>query len=82
MEIQGHYQNGMIIPHDGVSLPDGTEVTITVHTPPQSTERTMTDEERRLYLAALVRIDLVENENSGDTFRGADHDLVLYGNGS
>jgi predicted DNA-binding antitoxin AbrB/MazE fold protein len=82
MEIQGHYQNGMIVPHDGVSLPDGTEVTIIVSEQPHRRSETMTDDERRQYLTALARIDAVPDENPEDTFSGADHDRVLYGDGS
>ncbi len=78
MEIQGHYQNGLIVPHDGVSLPDGTEVKIIVRDPPNR-RRVMTEEERSRYLAALADIDAVPNENPGDTFSGADHDQALYG---
>ena len=82
MEIQGHYQNGMIVPHDGVSLPDGTEVIIIVSEQPQKQATMMTDEERSRYLAALARIDALPDENPDDTFSGADHDRVLYGDGS
>jgi len=79
MEIQGHYQNGMIVPHNGVSLPDGTEVTIIVREPLQNRSSMMTEEERKRYLKALAEIDSVPNENPGDTFSGADHDQALYG---
>jgi predicted DNA-binding antitoxin AbrB/MazE fold protein len=82
MEIQGHYQNGMIIPHNGVSLPDGTEVTITVRQESQQGSKMMSEEERRRYLAALARIDALPDENPDDTFSGVDHDQVLYGDGS
>jgi predicted DNA-binding antitoxin AbrB/MazE fold protein len=82
MEIQGHYQNGMIVPHDAVSLPDGTEVTITVRSTPQEISGAMTQEQHKRYLAALDRIDAAANENPGDIFSGADHDRVLYGNES
>jgi hypothetical protein len=78
MEIQGHYENGIIVPHDGVLLPDGTEVTITVRPKLQQNVQMMTDDERRRYLEALAQIDAVENENPGDTFSGADHDQILY----
>jgi len=82
MEIVGHYQNGMIIPENGISLPDGTQVTITVRTAIPKRDDAMSDEERQRYLAALARIDAVPNENPGDTFNAADHDRVLYGDGS
>lgn len=79
MEIQGHYQDGLIIPEDGVSLPDGTLVTITVRTAPNSSGHTMSADERNRYFAALARLDTMANENPGDEFSGADHDRVLYG---
>ena len=83
MEIQGHYENGVVVPHDGLSLPNGTQVTIVVQ---QAVEQKgtvlMTAEERKRYLEALNRIDAVPDENPGDTFSGADHDQPLYGNGA
>ena len=82
MEIHGHFQNGMIVPHDGVTLPDGTEVTIAVPAAAQVSGDVLSDEKRKCYLAALARIDAVPNENPDDSFAGADHDRVLYGNGS
>jgi hypothetical protein len=81
MEIQGHYQNGLIVPNDGTALPDGTEVTIKVTVPshPATTNSEMTEQQRQHYLAALARIDAVPNESPGDAFSGADHDRILYG---
>jgi len=79
MEIQGHYENGMIVPHHGLSLPDGTEVTIIVPEKSNTVARLMMPEERRRYLEALARIDAVPDEKPSDTFSGADHDRVLYG---
>lgn len=79
MEIQGHYQNGLIVPNDGTSLPDGTEVTITVPSPSPTASNKMTAEDRQRYVSALARIDAVPNECPGDAFSGADHDRILYG---
>lgn len=79
MEIQGHYQDGTIVPHDGFYLPDGTEVTKIVREQSKQLPSVMTEDERRRYLVALAEIDAVPNENPGDTFSGADHDQVLYG---
>jgi hypothetical protein len=79
MEIQGHYENGVIVPHGGTTLPDGTQVTIVVREAMQPGRTMMTDEERRRYLEALARIDAVPDENPNDTFSGKDHDQVLYG---
>ena len=69
----------MIVPANGLSLPDGTEVTIIVHEPAQARSDKMTDEQLHRYHEALARIDAVPDENPGDTFSGADHDRVLYG---
>lgn len=79
MEIQGHYENGIIVPHNGVALPNGTQVTITVRDPSRCGSEKMTDEQRSRYLEALARIDAAPDENPGDTFSGADHDQALYG---
>ena len=80
MEISGHYQNGVVIPDSGISLPDGTKVIISVCATDARPKRDkMTDEELRRYREALARIDAVPDENPGDTFSGADHDRALYG---
>jgi hypothetical protein len=79
MEIQGHYQDGMIVPANHLSLPNGTQVTIVVPEQSPKNRTLMTDEERSRFLAALAEIDAVPNENPGDTFSGRDHDQVLYG---
>jgi hypothetical protein len=82
MKVQGHFVNGMIVPSDGLSLPDGTEVTIIVHDDSQNAATLMSGDERKRYLESLSRIDAVANDNPGDTFSGADHDRILYGNAS
>jgi hypothetical protein len=82
MEILGHFHDGMIVPHDRLSLPNGTEVTITVRNDDLSSGIALTSDERNRYLAALARLDAAANENPGDTFSGTDHDRELYGNGS
>lgn len=82
MEIQGHYENGVVVPHDGLSLPNGPQVTIVQQAVEQKGTVLMTAEERKRYLEALNRIDAVPDENPGDTFSGADHDQALYGNGA
>ena len=41
----------------------------------------MTDDELQRYREALAEIESLPNENPGDTFSGADHDRVLYGDG-
>ena len=64
---------------NGTSLPDGTEVTVSVCAEAVRASETMTEEQRRRYLDALARIDAIPDENPGDTFSGAEHDRVLYG---
>jgi len=81
MIIQGHIENGIIVPNDTISLPEGTEVTIVVRSQSSADSASMSPEQQEHYLAALRRIDELPNENPGDTFSGADHDRVLYGEG-
>jgi hypothetical protein len=81
MVVQGHIQNGVIVPGENLALPNGTEVTILVPVNPPSSNNLMSPEQRVKYLAALKRIDAMPNENPGDTFSGADHDQALYGEG-
>ncbi|MFO0790585.1 MAG: antitoxin family protein [Pirellulales bacterium] len=79
MQINGHYENGMIVPHNPVSLPNGTEVTIIINEATGQPAPTMSAEARDRYHAALARIDALPSENPGDAFSGVDHDRVLYG---
>ena len=79
MVIQGHIQNGVVVPDDALSLPDGTAVSITVHVATQTGNGAMTAEQLTRYHEALAKIDSVPNENPGDNFSGADHDQALYG---
>ena len=79
MVVQGHFQNGVVIPEGILSLPDGTAVTIMVHAASQPNKETMSADDRDRYLNALAKIDAVANENPGDTFSGSDHDRALYG---
>jgi hypothetical protein len=81
MVVQGHIQNGVVVPGQDLSLPDGTEVTILVPLNPPTANGSMSPEQRAKYLAALKRIDAISDENPGDTFSGADHDQALYGEG-
>jgi hypothetical protein len=82
MVIHGHVENGIVIPHDSIPLPEGAEVTIMVHGEPAASKDGMTEHQQQRYLALLARIDAVANEDPGDSFRGADHDRVLYGDRS
>lgn len=78
MEIHGHFEHGVIVPHDPHSLPDGTEVTIIVPATFPASNNEMSADARAQYLAALARVDAAPNENPGDKFSGADHDRNLY----
>lgn len=80
MEIHGYFAQGVIIPHDALSLPDGTEVTIIVPASSPASSNEMSADARAQYLAALARLDATPNENPGDNFSGADHDRILYAN--
>jgi hypothetical protein len=91
MIIHGHITNGQIVPDGGACLPDGAKVTIIVSDNPTNGSSTSSKIEtkdagvpgdRRRQLAALAHIDALANENSGDNFRSADHDLALYGHRS
>jgi hypothetical protein len=81
MEVQGHIQNGLVVPDGAIALPEGAKVTIVVSEGALSQPDVMTAEELARYRRALSEIDAVPNENPGDDFRGADHDQVLYGRG-
>lgn len=81
MVVQGHIQDGIVVPDTALSLPDGTHVTIVVPSEASAADRTMSVEQKTRYLDALAKIDGVPNENPGDDFSGADHDRALYGNG-
>lgn len=67
MVIQGHIQDGVIVPDNTLSLPDGTHVTIVIPSASPPIGKTMTEEQRVRYLEALTKIDAVPNENPGDS---------------
>lgn len=80
MIIPGRVENGVVVLQDGISLPDGTEVSVVVARAPRATSaERMSDDERRRVLEIGERIASLPDENPGDTFRGTDHDRVLYG---
>lgn len=78
MVIHGRVEKGLIVPETGISLPDGTEVTIIVRPPAGSEAARMLPDEHARYLAGLASIDALPNESPGDRFRGADHDAAIY----
>jgi hypothetical protein len=81
MTLQGVVQNGVVVLEPGALVPEGAVVSVVVAphtlTPPKRDK--MTEEERRRLLAIVDRIASLPNENPGDTFSGADHDKVVYG---
>jgi hypothetical protein len=77
MTIQGTIRGGLVVLDETIQVPDGTKVSIffpTLHQQGQSVE-----EEVARQKAALAELLALPNENPGDTFSGADHDQVLYG---
>jgi predicted DNA-binding antitoxin AbrB/MazE fold protein len=91
MVIRGRVEHGVVVLDERVSLPEGTEVTVTIGAGPELGEAMvpevkprddgdrMSDEERRRILEIMDRIAAMPDENPGDTFSGADHDKALYG---
>jgi hypothetical protein len=80
MTLHGKIQNGTVVLDDVVNVPDGTPVTVLVEPiDATKTPTLLTDEELRRRKAILDEIIALPNENPGDTFSGADHDKVLYG---
>src|SRR5712691_476185 len=86
MVARGRVKNGVIVLEEGVRLPEGAAVTV-VPEPGLSESEVrvpsdrMTEDELKRYRKALAEIESLPNENPGDTFSGADHDRVLYGEG-
>lgn len=78
MVIPGHIENGVVVFDGDVSLPEGAEVTVVVQSIGDKHE-VMTKEQYKIYVDALSCIDSIPDENPGDSFGGADHDKVLYG---
>ena len=79
MVLQGHVENGVVVPDGELSLPDGTEVTIVVRSGSPSSPEAIPPSQKQSYDRALERIDSIANENPGDNLSGADHDRALYG---
>ena len=81
MTLQGVVHNGVVVLEPGAQVPEGAIVSVVVEpqTPAPAMRDQMTDDERRRLRAALDEIIALPNENPGDTFSGADHDKVLYG---
>jgi len=81
MVIRGRVQNGVIVLEDQVSLPEGAEVAVELCAAPEARGERMSEEQRQRLREVLQDFESLPNENPGDTFSGADHDRVLYGDG-
>jgi hypothetical protein len=81
MVIRGRIHNGVISFGNEISLPEGMEVTVVVPTEREvgATASSAIAEQRGRLLEARRDIESLPNENPGDTFSGADHDRILYG---
>ncbi len=81
MTLQGVVHNGVVVLEPGIQVPEGAVVSVYVapQMPTPLKRDRMTDEEKQRLLAAMDAITSLPNENPGDTFSGADHDKVLYG---
>jgi hypothetical protein len=81
MTFQGVVHNGVVVLEPGINVPEGAVVSVYVapQTPAPANRDRMTEEERQRVLAIVNRIASLPDENPGDTFSGADHDKVLYG---
>jgi hypothetical protein len=79
MVFQGHIENGVVIPHGVVPLPDGTQVTIMVREESSAISSPMSETDQQRYFSALAKLDSIANENPGDAASGAHHDRYLYG---
>lgn len=78
MTLYGKVQNGVVVFDAGTIVPDGTEVAVFVP-PTGATAGLASVAERERRRKALAEILAIPDENPGDTFSGADHDRVLYG---
>ena len=81
MTLQGVVQNGVVVLEPGIQVPEGAVVSVNIapQMPSPVNRDVMTAEEKQRLLAIVNRISSLPNENPGDTFSGADHDKVLYG---
>lgn len=81
MTLHGKVQNGVVVLDGGAQIPEGTPVEVVIGVAPSQTapSERMSEEERQRVLAIVAELVALPDENPGDTFRGADHDKVLYG---
>lgn len=80
-EVRAIYENGLFRPLDPVTIAEHDIVTLVVG--PAIPQPGGIDEELERQRKALAEMfeeaDRLPLESPGDTFSGADHDLVLYG---
>jgi len=79
MVIRGRIQNGVVTFGSDVSLPDGMEVTVMIPIESKTAGDTMSEQEIGRIRRIMDDIASLPDEKPGDTFSGADHDRVLYG---
>jgi hypothetical protein len=83
MTLHGTIENGVVVLDSRPDVPNGTPVTVVVEPSPllasAATIDRLTDDQLRQRRAILDQITALPSENPGDTFSGADHDRVLYG---
>ena len=78
MTLHGKIRNGVVVFDGGAALPEGTPVEVIVPVG-GATAKIASQAERERRRAALAELLALPDENPGDTFSGADHDQVLYG---
>ena len=79
MSVRGRVENGVVVPNLGFSLPEGAEVVIHVCAPPSDAPDSLPEPQRRRVRELMDHIASLPGQNPGDSFSGADHDQVLYG---
>jgi hypothetical protein len=62
MVIHGHVENGVVIPHGNLSLPNGTEVTIVLREP---TDKSARQSELSQTGGHRIEVPLVRGKNPG-----------------
>ena len=79
MVVHGVVHNGVIVPNEPLTLPEGTQVLITPINSPDSEvlpERDLTGLKTEIHRIASLACE----NGTTDGFSGVDHDKVLYGN--
>ena len=74
MTLQGHVQNGVVVPDGDWGLPENTVVLLT-----PLGNRSLERKQRTELLAEVRRIATLPLEGGPEPFSGGDHDQALYG---